>query len=178
MFQVSLMSFFEIYRMNIPILAPSKALLVTWHLERKILNELTWDAVQGKPSRKSKLPPHPSHAAWPDPNLDNDRASLEFWFEFADIYQFPHVVYFDSIDDLLRKTEALTKSKEGWQHISNRMRDYNKEQLSDLENKWRTNFIPRMFASQRHSRHSNAALSMTYKDAAQTAWPGLPNPCY
>jgi hypothetical protein len=171
------MSFFEIYRMNIPILAPSKTLLVTWHMQHNVINELTWDKMWNGGPQPSKLPPHPSYATWPDPNVEDKRAGLEFWFEFCDIYQFPHITYFDSIDDLVAKSEKITQSN-GWRAISDRMKEFNTKQLSDIQSKFRTVYLPRMFGEIRHPRHNATALGMNYRDASRLAWPGIPDPCY
>ena len=44
-YQVSIMSIFEYYRMNLPIFAPSLSLLVQWQLEHLLIKERTWHAV-------------------------------------------------------------------------------------------------------------------------------------
>ena len=38
-YQLSVMTFFELYRMNIPLFAPSPELLARWHLDFRVLNE-------------------------------------------------------------------------------------------------------------------------------------------
>lgn len=38
-YQVSVMSFFEYYRMGLPMFVPSPQLLVQWHMKYRVLNE-------------------------------------------------------------------------------------------------------------------------------------------
>ena len=37
--QVSVLSFFEFYRLNVPVFVPSKRLLISWHLKYNLLRE-------------------------------------------------------------------------------------------------------------------------------------------
>ncbi len=82
------MSFFELYRMNIPLLVPSLRLLLAWHREHNFL----WERVYGRPP--------PLHAAalesGLDPNAD-DPAAVAEWLAWSDMYQFPHIIYFGTL---------------------------------------------------------------------------------
>ena len=46
-YQVSVMSLFEYYRMNLPIFAPTPELLLRWHRRFDLLKERTWNGVRG-----------------------------------------------------------------------------------------------------------------------------------
>ena len=106
----STMTFFELYRIGIPIFVPSLALLVRaarprwalpsactcprrrspppppaqvrWELQRHVMSErVYW-----------KHTPSPlSVPSTPDPNALQDRAALEHWLRLSDYYVYPHV---------------------------------------------------------------------------------------
>eukprot|EP00658_Telonema_sp_P-2_P039455 TRINITY_DN2822_c0_g1_i9.p1 TRINITY_DN2822_c0_g1~~TRINITY_DN2822_c0_g1_i9.p1 ORF type:complete len:1003 (-),score=166.34 TRINITY_DN2822_c0_g1_i9:253-3261(-) len=120
-YQVSVISFFEYYRLNIPIFVPSKRLLISWHLEHNTL----WERVYG----------HPKHLV-PDtgiPDPTSDRVDdLEFWVGLADYYHFEHVLTFDSWDDLigqLTDTEYLVQ-------VRHKMKTSNRHQRQSLLESW------------------------------------------
>ena len=106
-YQVSIMSFFEHYRMGVPIIAPSLALLTKWHMDNLFVSERTWDTVlYGKPSTSSVLPRHPDADEPFDPNDEKNPAAVEWWLQWADYYTFPHIITFDSWEDLASKVAA------------------------------------------------------------------------
>ena len=107
------MSFYEQYSMGIPILAPTARLLAEWHMQYRMVSELTWSLVfRDLGSRKGVLPRHPSvpEADEPfDPNDEDNEVAVRHWLGFADFYTFPHIILFDSWEDLasiLRKSGA------------------------------------------------------------------------
>jgi hypothetical protein len=111
-YQVSFMSLFEFYRMQIPLFAPSPALLTRWHLELHMLNERTWMSVLGQPQRASTLPRHlrwdlnssaPHSVPASDPNNEFDAAAVLEWLTLSDFYQWPHIQTFDTWDELFAK---------------------------------------------------------------------------
>ena len=76
------MTFFELYRMGIPIFTPSLALLIKWELHQHVLSErVYW-----------KHTPSPLHRpSTPDPNSLQDRTALEYWLRLCDPYVYPHI---------------------------------------------------------------------------------------
>ena len=70
------------YQMNIPIFAPSLALLMEWHLDNFTVWERTWAATFSRwngdirPTYASQIDAHPD-APYPhlDPNNEHDRSS-------------------------------------------------------------------------------------------------------
>ncbi|CAF0921036.1 unnamed protein product [Adineta ricciae] len=130
-YQVSVMSLFEQYRMNIPLLFPSLDLLTQWHLEFSVVNEKTWDqAWYGTIPNGSRIPGVLSGV--PDPNNDRDRTSVRYWLNFSDFYQWPHITYYDSTDDLVQK---LTTTD--FPSISKKMKEHNKQLKENLLTKWK-----------------------------------------
>lgn len=129
-YQVSVMSLFEQYRMNIPLFFPSLALLTEWHYEHQVVSERTWDHTN------SGIPPNGSHIEGvlkgvPDPNNDRDREAIRYWLKFSDFYQWPHILYFESTDDLVQKLMSTN-----FQKVSERMKNSNRQVADDLQKKW------------------------------------------
>lgn len=125
-YQVSFMSFFEYYRMNIPLFAPSKKLYFEWEKRYNV----SWERVYGRPFPIIRQDP----VGRGDPNIVGEHASTG-WLELADIYNFPHIQYFNSWDhmiDLLEKVDLADVSKA--------MEVINREQKNELVQSWRLVF--------------------------------------
>lgn len=130
-YQVSVMSLFEQYRMNIPLIFPSLDLLTKWHYEHGVVNEKTWvQTLKGIIPSSSKIPGVLTNI--PDPNNDRDRISIRHWLNFSDFYQWPHITYYDSTDDLIKKLNTTD-----FKMISNKMKEYNKQFEENLLKKWK-----------------------------------------
>tara|TARA_B110001452_G_scaffold78343_2_gene63880 strand:+ start:308 stop:1945 length:1638 start_codon:yes stop_codon:yes gene_type:complete len=131
----SVMSFFELYRMNVPLFAPSVALLVDWEEQNHVMAErIYW-------SRAPRPTSYPNTTKL-SPNTRKSRAAMEYWLALSDLYAFPNVTYFDSwqqLQVLMREADLPA--------ISAAMKRANAEQLSDLRGLWRRLFM-RMFAGQ------------------------------
>jgi hypothetical protein len=124
-YQVSTMFFFELYRTSTPIFAPSVKLLAKWSLRYDIM----WERVYGTPKR---------HIGEGMTNMSvignpNTNDELEFWLAKCDFYVFPHIVTFDSWEDLMVKLDAANL-----RDISSKMSEFNEQQRVDLQEKWRT----------------------------------------
>ena len=120
----SVMSFFELYRMNVPLFYPSVALLTKWELGAAVMSERIYWRYASSPLRQPFTP---------NPNARHDRASLAHWLPLSDPYVFPHVQYFDSVADLaakLRKTDLRAVSAAMAQHV--------REMQPAMRSKWRT----------------------------------------
>ena len=105
--QVSVMSFFEQYRMNIPMICPSLSLLAEWQHKHMVMTERTWDGTYGGRPKKSSIPAHPSQVGTPDPNDEQTYDAIKYWIKFADYYQMPQVIYYDSVKHLVQKLETI-----------------------------------------------------------------------
>lgn len=124
-YQVSVMSFFELYRAGIPIFAPSKELLIEW---TRMYN-FTWERIYGHPRR---IVVDPSETRDPTSDDEND---LNYWLGFCDIYVFPHITYFSSWGELLRKLDVANLDA-----ISNSMHVHNANQRASLVSRWKAHF--------------------------------------
>ena len=130
-YQVSTMSLFEQYRMNIPLLFPSLELLTEWQYKYGVVNERTWDNVNyGIKPNGSKIKGLFSNI--PDPNNELDREAIQYWLKFADFYQWPYIIYYNSTEDLVRKL-SITDFRD----ISAKMSNYNKKVKYNLLETWK-----------------------------------------
>lgn len=131
-YQVSIMSFFEQYRMNIPLIFPSLDLLTQWHYQHGVVSEKTWDqTLTGIRPNQSHIKGMFQHI--PDPNNDRSIPSIRYWLNFSDFYQWPHITYFESIDDLIDKLPRTD-----FRLISKQMKEYNQQLGQRLIHKWQS----------------------------------------
>lgn len=135
-YQVSVMSFFEQYRMNIPLFAPSKELLVHWECKYCALWDRTWNWLSKWREDRSTIDPHPSQRSVPDPNSRSVTAK-RYWVNFCDYYQFPNVIYYNSVEDLVHILESIALDQ--LMTISKRMRMFNIQEDKRLRGKWKRN---------------------------------------
>ena len=125
------MSFFELFRQNIPIFAPSITLLAQWHNKHKIMS----GRIYGNPERYIDLIGNFSSmyvdSFVPDPNDDMNVISNKYWFKFSDIYVFPHIATFGSWYQLyeLLATVNLTE-------ISKNMMNFNRQHQQKIKKQW------------------------------------------
>ena len=89
---------FEFYSMSIPLFSPSLRLLVSWQLSQPFMNSYLWPGI---PYSNALLATHPFSP------VAQDRRSLEYWLSFSDMYQFPHIEYFDSFKELMVGSHVL-----------------------------------------------------------------------
>ena len=128
-YQVSTLSIFEYYRLNIPLFFPSKRLLKEWKNKYGIL----WERIYGWPERIPEfIVGEPIQV--PNPNSDTNEA-FDYWLQFADWFRLPHVQQYDNFDHLM---ELLMRSD--LFKISDEMKKYNTHQREELVRKWRTIF--------------------------------------
>lgn len=134
-YQVSVMSFFEQYRLNIPLLVPSRRLLASWAVSSGVLEQRTWASVFGMCSVSSPVEAHPDSANHSDPNNDHDEQSVFEWLEKADFYTFPHVLYWDSLEHLV---ELAAGRLVDLALVSHSMRMYNLDQGRVIRQQWKS----------------------------------------
>jgi hypothetical protein len=146
-YQVSVMSFYEHYRMGIPILAPSLTLLTAWHMEYLLVSERTWDtALAGSPKTASAIPRHAGADELYDPNDEFDEAAVRYWLGFSDFYVFPHVLLFDSWEHLVALLQGT--DLEG---VSKQMLAASAEQETAVAAQWERIFTSLPRAAERRS---------------------------
>ena len=136
-YQTSLMTFFELYRFNIPLFAPTVELLIEWHRKYRILK----DRIYGVPERYEDLIVNatgkyiPINTTIPNPNMEKVMESYEYWFKLADIYQFPHITYFSTWYELYEKISITN-----FTDIRQKMYHYNIQNRNDTKLKWKQIF--------------------------------------
>jgi hypothetical protein len=126
-YQVSTMSFFEFYRMEIPLFAPSLDLMV--ELQRK--HRVCFERVYGHPRRHTDLLSETELRAEPFDPTAEDEASLRYWLNMSDFFVHPHVVLFDSWRHLVQLLDTAPLDE-----ISAKMAAYNREQHVLIRSKW------------------------------------------
>lgn len=133
-YQVSTMSIFEQYTMNIPLFFPSIDVLTEWHLKYNIVFDRTWNkALTGIGKNRSIIPSYNSNSSIPDPNNEYDYASIRYWLQYADFYQWPYITYFNSTDDLTFKLLNTNLT-----YINEQMSKYNHKKRLKLLEQWKT----------------------------------------
>ena len=122
--------------MGIPIIVPSLALLAEWHVKHGLVFQRVWATVFGRESLKSPIDGHASsrHGSL-DPNAEKDSDAVLHWLAFSDFYTLPHVVTFDSFEQLIRIVDRTD-----WAHVSARMRSFNVQQRDRLLDAWARRF--------------------------------------
>jgi hypothetical protein len=120
-YQSSVMSFFEFYRLEVPIFAPSHALLCDW--QRK--HGVGWERVYGDPPRLDRSWDFPYN---PNSNRSEDACA---WLAYSDQYHTPHVLLFNSWPHFLQLLHATNLSA-----VSASMADYNARLYANLTHGW------------------------------------------
>lgn len=136
-YQVSIMSFFEYYRIGVPLFVPSQKLLLRWDEEYDVLSERIYGHVSADDVRADddvgagglEGDKDLETARLPDPNV---KANLKYWIHLCDFYVFPHVQYFDSWEDLVDKLRTVDM-----QSVSKAMLEYSEEQRFEIVEKWK-----------------------------------------
>jgi hypothetical protein len=101
-YQISTMSIFEQYTAQIPLLFPTKDLMMRLWKEKRVLEHMThyplWRTAPGSQRAYAAgwEPPH-------DPNAYDNEESVSYWLDKADYYDselMPDIMYFDSMQEL------------------------------------------------------------------------------
>ena len=77
--------------------------------------------------------PYDPNTTIPDPNNEYDYFSVRYWLKYADFYQWPHINYFYSIDDLVLKLVNVNLTL-----ISEKMSEYNHKKKILVLERWKT----------------------------------------
>jgi len=67
----------------------------------------------------------------PDPNNDLDEDAIRYWLRFADFYQWPHIIHFGSIEDLVDRMLTVDLTE-----ISRRMSHHNQQVRRQIKDIW------------------------------------------
>jgi hypothetical protein len=117
--------------MNIPLFFPSIDLLTDWHYTYRVVTERTWDGLSGN-LKNSSVISGVLASDIPDPNNEFDRNAIRYWLQFSDFYQWPHITYFNSTDDLAMKLINTNLTE-----VSRNMKIYNSNVTKTLHEQWR-----------------------------------------
>ena len=67
----------------------------------------------------------------PDPNIDVDYDAVYYWMQFADFYQWPYLLYYSSMDELVHKM-----SKTNLTEVSEKMKTHNVKVRQGIKDTW------------------------------------------
>ena len=134
-YQVSIMSLFEYYRMNIPLFVPSHKLLSEWQVKYKVMNELTWDLVFKRTKGQSSIGQAAGTSYKYDPNDQIHAEAIEYWVKWSDFYEWPHITTFDDFGDLLGKIKSVDLDE-----VSMNMAKQNELVKVDITGTWKKIF--------------------------------------
>jgi hypothetical protein len=116
----STMSIFEHYNANIPLFFPSKAFMMELYKSHgdSVLSEISWNRI-------FSLPPNSIIDCDfdKDPNRYDNAEIMSEWISLSDFYNqewMPHIVYFDSLQDLSNKLSTTNLFE-----VSNKMKKFN-----------------------------------------------------
>jgi hypothetical protein len=132
-YNCSTMSIFEYYTSGIPIFCPSEEFMIDLYSKysNQVLSELTWNKTFGTKEPVSSIECDRSN----DPNRYDNIPIMSKWIKYSDFYNkdwMPHIVYFDSFDDLGKKLEETDLMD-----IHSKMMDFNKTRKKDIYNLWK-----------------------------------------
>ncbi|KAH3724988.1 hypothetical protein DPMN_050816 [Dreissena polymorpha] len=98
----------EFYSLNIPLFVPSAKYFKTNGNFGSDRTSTTAPYCDNDPDLWWKMPSHPSspHSYNPNAEYAEDPEAEMFWLQFSDIYDWPHIQYFDDGSDLNRKLQT------------------------------------------------------------------------
>ena len=155
-YQVSVMKYFELYWMGIPLMMPSRAFYARLHIDHGVVNQLTWQhAYTDIPASGSRAPRHPRAAELPDPQAEHSWESMYHWLGYADWYQWENTVLFDSWADAVHKARTVDFAA-----VSRAMLDENQGRLRAYDSR-----IAWMLARMAGSVAQNRTLPPTQRES-------------
>ena len=130
-YNCSTMSIFEYYTSGIPLFCPSKSLMKDLYSKygNWVLNDLSWNKTFGLQPGSSIDCDSSS-----DPNRYDDVEIMSKWIDYSDFYNeewMPHIVYFDSMDEL-----SIKLDKTDLMDIHSKMMDFNKKRKENIYSLW------------------------------------------
>lgn len=155
-YQVSFMSFFEFFRMEIPLFVPSIALLIEWQIKYNILHEKSWNSVFGRKHLKNSVilkNPNSKSKMVHDPNNDIEKSALLEWLALSDFYTFPYVTTFDSWEQLFELIVSVNLK-----NISSHMHVHNEKLKNDVLAKWK-NYTDKLLVAKSLNPSSSSSIS-------------------
>src|SRR5207244_1007040 len=99
---------------------PSLDLLTEWQYEYEIVKVRRDNMNHKRKSNSSNV--REVVPDIPNPHDAFDRDAIRYWLKFSDFYQWPHIIYYHSTDDLVKKLHSTNL-----QSISAKMKTYNEQ---------------------------------------------------
>ena len=122
----------ELYSLSIPLFMPSMEYL---HHKRTVAGDRTFVTPPycRNPSMDKEMKAHPSsiHPYSPNADLEQDAEAEFYWLQLADFFQFPHIIYFDNVQDLERKLSTTD-----FDQVHKLMVEENERKKEALLNTW------------------------------------------
>ena len=128
-YQSSTMMLTEMYRANVPLLAPTVRFLQEWDIQYNFL----YERVYGRPYVVPEVAEErgSSNVTRPDPN-SKEPETLHYWLSLFDVYSWPHVTLFDSWPELVHQLQTVD-----FRRVHHAMREHNKKEEVRIVNRWR-----------------------------------------
>ncbi|KAH3821862.1 hypothetical protein DPMN_123630 [Dreissena polymorpha] len=94
----------EFYSLNIPLFMPSAKYFRNNGGFGSNRTSTSWPHCDNDPDLWWKMPSHPSspHTYNPNAEFAKDAEAEMYWLQFSDFYDWPHIQYFDAVDELHR----------------------------------------------------------------------------
>jgi hypothetical protein len=134
-YQSSTMMLTEMYRANVPLLAPTSRFLQEWDEQYNFL----YERVYGRPYQVPDVVDewqqrngNGTSTQRPDPN-SKEQEALHYWINLFDIYSWPHVTFFDSYQELAHQLRTVDFAQ-----IHQQMKEHNKREERRIVDLWRT----------------------------------------
>lgn len=134
-YNCSTMSLFEQYTANIPLIFPSRRLLMELYAKFHpfgLLSQLSWNQVHSRPPGSSIA--YFNGSDEPDPNGFDDLSAMSHWMRLADYYDenwMPHISYFDDFDQIGPLFAGLDTNQ-----ISRQMKEANQWRQAEVYRRW------------------------------------------
>eukprot|EP00439_Symbiodinium_sp_Y106_P072390 s3485_g13.t1 len=126
-YDMDLITFYEFYSMNMPIFMPSSLQKYLFQQDHGAY-DYRWDRRKVKPGQTQ---------LWPDthvtPFQERSLDAVHQILPFTDYFRFPHVLYFESIPDLLKRL-----AKTNFFDVTQAMAAFNQDALMQTSATWRT----------------------------------------
>ena len=152
------MLFFEQYNMGIPLFAPSLQFISQLHEQYYFVPDKVGKVHDRRGHGPSDLPAHPAYNGSArvtaynntngtysyrllDPSNEHDPRAVRHWLSLADYYTMPHVVHFQSVENLVDILDAMWKEPQRLQKISKAMRIENRARLKYILRYWRRRLL-------------------------------------
>jgi hypothetical protein len=153
------MTFYEFYRMGVPVFVPSLDLLVQWHLKYRLLAQRSFPLTWRRPQRRSLVPgfyeageyysTSSDGEGWDeekdedirqlfrhDPNDEFSETAVRAWARLSDYYVWPHVQTFDSFEDLLQQLQPGPALLTRLQAVSSGMLSFSDKLARETQRAW------------------------------------------